>query len=82
MRDSDRLRLITDAFAAVFPDAALTPESDFFALGGDSIRAVELALALERALGKPVHPAILIHDSRIVDLAVALGSGGSAAQNS
>lgn len=42
---------VTEAFAAAFHPRPVGPRDSFAALGGDSLRHVELALALERALG-------------------------------
>lgn len=44
-------RGVADAFATAFHPRPVGPRDSFATLGGDSLRHVELALALERALG-------------------------------
>ncbi|WP_185020602.1 acyl carrier protein [Histidinibacterium lentulum] len=61
--------VVAAVFAAVFPDADITRESDFFDLGGDSGAALEIVLHLEERLGRPVHPAALLHHPVVGDLA-------------
>jgi acyl carrier protein len=78
----DILEVVTAAYAHVFAGVALTSDSDFFELGGDSISALEVTLHLEKALGWPVEPALLIHHPRILDLAAALTSEWSKIQAS
>ncbi|WP_417702487.1 acyl carrier protein [Pseudophaeobacter sp.] len=63
---------VTDAFNTCFPDAELLQDSDFFDLGGDSLKAVELCLLIGRRLGTEVHPSILFSHSTPVTLTDAL----------
>lgn len=71
----DRTRmeaLVADVFSAVFPDSDIMGQSDFFDLGGDSGAALEIALHLEERLGRPIHPATLLHHPVVAELASAL----------
>ncbi|MFF9011060.1 acyl carrier protein [Streptomyces goshikiensis] len=43
--------VIEDAWRSILEDAACAPEDNFFALGGDSLSAVELMEKVEGALG-------------------------------
>lgn len=63
---------VTAAYASVFPDTVLIPDSDFFDLGGGSLQALELVLHLERALDIEIHPASLLRNATIHELATAL----------
>jgi len=63
--DEERARL---AALTVFRDVVgvpdMQPEDDFFALGGDSAKAVEIAMALSDELDCEISPnAILLHPS-------------------
>lgn len=78
----DILEVVTAAYTHVFAGVALTSDSDFFELGGDSISALEITLHLEKALGWPMEPALLIHHPKILDLAAALTSEWSEIQAS
>jgi acyl-CoA synthetase (AMP-forming)/AMP-acid ligase II/thioesterase domain-containing protein/acyl carrier protein len=42
---------------------------DFFTLGGDSLRAVELFLSIERTLGQPLPRSVLFEASTVADMA-------------
>jgi peptidoglycan/LPS O-acetylase OafA/YrhL len=44
--------LVTAAFARIFPGRAITPQSSFNQLGGDSLSYVQMSLELEAALGE------------------------------
>ena len=63
---------VTAAFGAAFPDARLSGESDFYALGGDSIQALEISRHLEATLGRDVHPSLLLHHPSVAELTAAL----------
>lgn len=63
------------AFANAFPDEDITPESDFFDLGGDSLKAVAITAALSEALGRSVHPSALIMNPTVAGLSQTLWAG-------
>jgi acyl carrier protein len=48
---------------------------DFFALGGDSLTAVELAVALSEALGVDVDPIAILDSENFEELAARLAGG-------
>lgn len=66
--------LVADVFSTVFPDSDITSQSDFFDLGGDSGAALEIVLHLEERLGRPIHPATLLHHPVVAELASALAA--------
>nr|WP_179419880.1 acyl carrier protein [Streptomyces sp. TLI_235] len=51
------------------------PDDDFFALGGDSIAAVELAVLLEERLGLEVDTTTIVDAPDLAALAAALTAG-------
>ncbi|MGW6899989.1 acyl carrier protein [Streptomyces sp. NPDC054919] len=56
----------------------VVPEDDFFALGGDSITAVELSLRLEESLGVEVDVELVVSLPDLAALAAALAQPSSA----
>jgi enterobactin synthetase component F len=66
--------LVAEVFGAVFPDARIGPDSDFFDLGGDSVAAMQVVLHLEERLARPVHPSSLLHNPEVAQLAAALAA--------
>lgn len=50
----------------------VVPEDDFFALGGDSITAVELSIRLEESLGVEVDVELVVNLPDLAALAAAL----------
>lgn len=81
-RAPDMQDAVAAAFAGVFPAAEVTPDSDFFDLGGDSVAALQLTLHLEDVLGWPVHPSLLIHHPVVSALAEALEAEKTALSSS
>ena len=63
---------VENAFKACFPDADLLEDSDFFDLGGDSLKAVDLCRLIGGPLGMEVHPSILFSHSTPATLTDAL----------
>jgi acyl carrier protein len=61
----------------------ITPGSDFFELGGDSLQMLNLLFQIKVALGVELSPAALFENSslrafsRVVDLAVDMAAEGS-----
>jgi amino acid adenylation domain-containing protein len=45
---------------------------DFFELGGDSVRAMELSEAVRRAFGRPLDPAALVRGPTVAEMAMTL----------
>jgi amino acid adenylation domain-containing protein len=68
---------VEEFIASVFQTTLELPyvasDDDFFELGGDSLRAVELALELEQHLGQSIPPAMLIQCPTPRAIADALG---------
>ncbi|MFW2542787.1 phosphopantetheine-binding protein [Primorskyibacter sp. 2E107] len=62
------------AFSRAFPGTVIDEDSDFFDLGGESIKAVQIAAAMEGTLGVPVHPSALIQNPTVADFAQALNA--------
>lgn len=63
---------VEDAFKTCFPDAEVSQDSDFFDLGGDSLKAVDLCRLIGGPLGMEVHPSILFSHSTPATLTDAL----------
>ncbi len=59
------LERVTGLWRASFGHDRIGPDDDFFALGGSSLAAVQLADALERALHMRVHPDALLRHPTI-----------------
>lgn len=57
------MRAVSDIFSSELRCGEVGPDDDFFELGGDSLSAVAVALAVEDAVGRPVSPALLFHAS-------------------
>ena len=76
----------TDAAAAVIADvwrdvlgvAAVGPEDDFLALGGDSLIAVRIAAKLRQRLGCEVAPCAVFREGTVAGLARFLGTAHAA----
>ncbi len=73
--------VVRSAFSDALGRQEVSGDDDFFVLGGDSLRAVELALALEKELGVPVSPSLVLEAPTADKLAARLltaegGSGG------
>lgn len=65
------MKLVLNTASLVF--CRTVSESDsFFALGGDSIVAVELALNLEEQLERPIEPDLVISSATFGDLIASL----------
>ncbi|ODC03828.1 non-ribosomal peptide synthetase [Terasakiispira papahanaumokuakeensis] len=58
---------VVAAWQAQFPDATLTPESHFFALGGDSVALMQVAETLQQTLGIVMAPGVLFEHPRLAD---------------
>ncbi|MCC7386164.1 MAG: amino acid adenylation domain-containing protein [Deltaproteobacteria bacterium] len=69
---SDREAKLLEIWTQVLGHAAMDPADDFFALGGDSFAAVEIAAAAERA-GLPVAPSQVLRHPSVRELSRALG---------
>ena len=59
----ENLNIVIEAFQNIFPGENISQDSDFFDLGGDSFKAVELCLLLEQSLLDEVHPSFLFETS-------------------
>lgn len=66
--------IILDAFQGCFPEQEISPEEDFFNLGGDSLKAQEFCLALEKHLPGEIHPSLLFEASSPDEIAEFLAS--------
>jgi thioesterase domain-containing protein/acyl carrier protein len=64
---------LVDCFEQVFQVEALSPQDDFFELGGDSLAAAQLLVEIEKRFGVRLPPTILIEYPVISDLAEAIG---------
>ena len=62
----------------VFGVSQIGTEDNFFDLGGDSLRAAEIVLAIEESFGRTLQPAILLQASTVADLASVLIEGEGA----
>jgi acyl carrier protein len=71
------VRPIEHQIAAVWTEilgvAPIGIQDDFFGLGGDSLRAVRLAVRLEQVLGREVPPQIMFGPHTIAHQAMLLG---------
>jgi amino acid adenylation domain-containing protein len=76
-RAADQLEeLVERTLARVLDVKRLGPEQDFFAAGGDSLRAISATLRLEQALGHAVPPSLLLVERSARGVARALREGG------
>ncbi|MBM4392996.1 MAG: amino acid adenylation domain-containing protein, partial [Deltaproteobacteria bacterium] len=71
--------LLARAFAELCGVAAVGREADFFALGGDSMLALELFARLERQLGRAVPPGLITRHATVRALATAIEAALEAA---
>jgi phthiocerol/phenolphthiocerol synthesis type-I polyketide synthase E len=73
------VRPIEHQIAAVWTEvlgvAPIGMQDDFFRLGGDSLRAVRLAVRLEQVLGREVPPQIMFGPHTVAHQAALLGGG-------
>ncbi|MBN8290548.1 acyl carrier protein [Rhodobacter sp. NTK016B] len=63
---------VESAFKTCFPDAELSQDSDFFDLGGDSLKAVELCSLIGRLIHAEVHPSLLFSHATPAEITEAL----------
>lgn len=64
--------LVREGWTRLLPAATWDEERSWREAGGDSLKAMELVMRLERALGRPVPVSVLLPDFRPRDLMVAL----------
>ena len=67
--------MIADVWRDVLGVAAVGPEDDFLALGGDSLIAVRIAAKLRQRLGCEVAPCAVFREGTVAGLARFLGRG-------
>jgi acyl carrier protein len=60
--DTPFAQSVARAFSLAFPGEEITPDSNFFTLGGDSLKAVEICLAIEDHTQTDVHPSVLLYN--------------------
>ena len=78
--DADELAHdLADAIARVLRQAHVGVDDDFFALGGDSLAAMQLCVDLEARLGVHAQPLLLMHAPTARELAQHLRVAGPAA---
>jgi amino acid adenylation domain-containing protein len=75
-RDSDTERLVAEILTAVLERDSIGPHDDFFALGGDSLRAVQAILWLNTKLQTQVPISALFEARTVYGLACLLDSDG------
>lgn len=68
-RDTETLPFLRAAWAQVLGVAPPGLDADFFGLGGDSLKLLELTLAVERRTGRPLSPAAFLETPTIRGLA-------------
>lgn len=71
-------RELTPIWRDVLGDARIGVHENFFDLGGDSLKAIRIALAIEKRLNRGVPPAMLIERPTIEKLARALADDDAA----
>jgi acyl carrier protein len=67
-------RMLLEAWADALNLGRVGLDGDFFELGGDSLKAVELTLRLERQLNRTIRPVALLHAPTVARFAVYLDS--------
>ncbi len=81
--DAGSLEAVAETLRAIFCDVldrrGVGLHDDFFDLGGDSLRAMEVMHDIEQRLGVRCSPAVLLRASSAFDLARALRMGGTTA---
>jgi len=65
-------RVLTPIWREVLGNARISVHENFFDLGGDSLKAIKIALAIEKRLNRGVPPAMLIERPMIEQLARAI----------
>jgi hypothetical protein len=76
VRPSDRLEVALAALWSARLDVRdIGVDDDFFTLGGDSMLALQVAAASERAIGVPVNVGAILRHPTIRKLAAALAQG-------
>jgi acyl carrier protein len=70
--------VIADVWRDVLGVAAVGPEDDFLALGGDSLIAVRIAAKLRQRLGCEVAPCAVFREGTVAGLARFLGTAHAA----
>jgi amino acid adenylation domain-containing protein len=76
-RDGDTEQLVAEILAAVLERDSIGRHDDFFALGGDSLRAVQAILWLNAKLETQVPISVLFEARTVYGLACLLDSGGA-----
>ena len=76
-RDGDTEQLVAEVLAAVLERDHIGRHDDFFALGGDSLRAVQAVLWLNAKLQTQVPISVLFEARTVYGLACLLDSGGA-----
>ncbi|WP_418593635.1 acyl carrier protein [Ponticoccus sp. (in: a-proteobacteria)] len=69
---SDLSICVERAFKTFFPDAEVSQDSDFFDLGGDSLKAVELCSLIGQLIHAEVHPSLLFSHATPAEVTEAL----------
>lgn len=64
--------IVADTFEDVLGVHLTNADQDFFDLGGDSLLAIQVALQLEEAIGKPISPALMAHGASPRQLGAAI----------
>lgn len=62
-------------FELIFKIEGVTPEDDFFELGGDSLAAAQLLVEIEKRIGVKIPSTVLIQSPTVSALAVAIEQG-------
>ncbi|MGH9150943.1 MAG: phosphopantetheine-binding protein, partial [Acidimicrobiales bacterium] len=72
--------VVASVWAAVLEVPEVGPDDDFFALGGHSLAATQIAARLADALGVDLGPAAVFESPTVAELARAVdGAGGATA---
>jgi acyl carrier protein len=53
------LDAVLAAYRQVLDDPSISPDDDFFELGGDSFQAMDIMVALEKTIGKQINAGVI-----------------------
>jgi acyl carrier protein len=70
--DRDLVGLLTAIWEEAFGADGITPEEDFFALGGDSMTATVISVQIQRRMGTTVPVRLVFDHPTVAELATAI----------
>jgi len=72
--DDELAALVLEVFQGVLAKPNISPDDDFFNLGGNSVKAVKVADQLGARLGRTISPILILLSPNARDLAITIAS--------